>query len=257
MGGPNVGFAAAANRLLAAESNEAAPATIQMILNADVELDADHRLAMRCVFDDDSGVAVAGGKLFRPGRVLLDSAGIRLPAHARPRDRGSETPDAGRFDHGEDVFAVSGAAMALRTSALDDLAVEGEVFDEDFFMYHEDTDLCWRARRLGWRVYYEPRATAVHRRGWRKHERFDTPVWIRRHSFKNHYLQLVKNETWTGLLRRAPAFVLWEILRLGFVLLRDPAMFRAYAEAFGACPRALAKRRWINARARRSRRSRC
>ena len=144
---------------------------------------------------------------------------------------------------------MSGAAMALRTGALGELAIDGEVFDEDFFMYHEDTDLCWRAGVLGWRVRYEPGAVALHRRGWREHERFATPAWIRRHSFKNHYLQLVKNETSMGLVARAPALLAWEILRLGFVVLRDREMISGYAQAWRALPRAWAKRRLLRARA--------
>lgn len=249
--GPNVGFAAAANALLRAEAGVARPAAWQMILNADVELDADHLEALARVFRRHADVAIAGGKLLRPGRREIDSAGIRLPAHARPRDRGSETPDDGRFDAPEDVFGVSGAAMALRTGALAALALGGEIFDEDFFMYHEDTDLCWRAHRLGWRVRYEPAAVAVHRRGWQRRRRFETPAWIRRHSFKNHYLQLVKNETGWGWVRRAPALAVWELLRLGFVVLRDRAMLPAYGEARRALPRARAKRRLLALEAKR------
>lgn len=251
--GPNVGFAASANALLAAESRAARPADWQMILNADVELDADHLAVLGDVFARQGDVAIAGGKLLRPGRRDLDSAGIGMPLHGRPRDRGSETRDDGRFDEAADVFAVSGAAMALRTGALGSLALAGEVFDESFFMYHEDTDLCWRARRLGWRVRYEPAAVAVHRRGWQRARRFETPAWIRRHSFKNHYLQLVKNETATGWLKRAPALVVWELLRLGFVVLRDRAMWPAYGEAWRALPGARAKRRLLRVKARQER----
>jgi GT2 family glycosyltransferase len=247
--GPNIGFAAAANALLCAELLMADPAAFQMILNADVTLDPDHLAQLARVFASERDVAITGGKLLRPGRTLIDSAGIRLPAHARPRDRGSEAVDDGRFDAAEDVFGVSGAAMALRSGALGALALGGEVFDEDFFMYHEDTDLCWRAHRLGWRVRYEPLAIAVHRRGWRKQERFETPAWIRRHSFKNHYLQLVKNESAAGLLVRAPALLVWEVLRLGFVVLRDREMFPAYAEAWRAWPAARAKRQLLRRRA--------
>lgn len=243
--GPNAGFAAASNRLLAAEGSEPSAAALQLIANADIEFDADHLERLAAAFDSEPDVAIAGGKLLRPGRELVDSAGVRLPAHARPRDRGSEEPDAPRWSRAEDVFAVSGAAMALRTTALAVLALDGEIFDEDFFMYHEDTDLCWRAGRLGMRVRYVPDAVAVHRRGWRKDERFDQPAWIRQHSFKNHYLELVKNETWGGLARRLPALVIWEVLRLGFAVSRDRAMLPAYGQAFRALPDAWRKRRLL------------
>jgi cellulose synthase/poly-beta-1,6-N-acetylglucosamine synthase-like glycosyltransferase len=111
--------------------------------------------------------------LLRPGRTVIDSAGIRLPRHRRPRDRGSDETDGGQYDRAEFVFGVSGAAMMLRRAALADLAVGGEVVDEDFFAYHDDTDLCWRANRLGWRVLYEPRARGVHGCRWQRQQRME------------------------------------------------------------------------------------
>ena len=71
---------------------------------------------------------------------------------------GSEERDHGQYDEPCFVFGVTGAAMMLRVAALPDLQIDGELFDEDFFMYHEDTDLSWRANLLGWRVLYEPGA---------------------------------------------------------------------------------------------------
>lgn len=59
-----------------------------------------------------------------------------------------------------DVDWVSGACMLLRREALGD-----SIFDESFFMYGEDTDLCDRLHRAGWRVVYSPCATVVHHAG--------------------------------------------------------------------------------------------
>jgi N-acetylglucosaminyl-diphospho-decaprenol L-rhamnosyltransferase len=60
-----------------------------------------------------------------------------------------------------DVDWVSGATIFFRRDALD--AVGG--WDERYFMYMEDIDLCWRLRRAGWRVAYEPGAVVVHVQG--------------------------------------------------------------------------------------------
>jgi N-acetylglucosaminyl-diphospho-decaprenol L-rhamnosyltransferase len=60
-----------------------------------------------------------------------------------------------------DVDWVSGAAVWLRRDALDDVGS----WDERYFMYLEDVDLCWRMRRAGWRVVYEPAAEVVHEQG--------------------------------------------------------------------------------------------
>ena len=56
------------------------------------------------------------------------------------------------------VEAVIGTLVAFRRSALDQ--VSG--FDEGFFMYAEDMDICRRLGRSGWRVYLDPRLTVVH-----------------------------------------------------------------------------------------------
>ena len=48
-----------------------------------------------------------------------------------------------------DVDWVSGAVLWLRRSALESIGG----WDERYFMYFEDVDLCWRLRRLGWRVW--------------------------------------------------------------------------------------------------------
>lgn len=247
--GSNRGFAGGGNRAVATLRQDA---EFVLILNPDVVLDADFAEKLLYSVEAEPDVAIAGGKLLRPGRELIDSAGIRFPRHRRPRDRGSESPDRGEFDRRERIEAVSGAAMLLREAAIDGLSIEGELFDEVFFAYHEDTDLCWRARRFGWTVLYEPAAVAVHGRGWRSGRRAEIPVAIRRHSFKNHYLQLVKNETLAGFLMNAPWLIGWEVLRLGFVLIRDRGMLGAYRETWRELPGAWRKRRLIGEIARNS-----
>ena len=253
LGGENAGYAGGANRAIEAViardgAGQGGPDHV-LVLNPDVVLDADFAKTLREAVDCLPEVAVAGGKLLRPGRAFLDSAGIVYPRHRRPRDRGSEVPDRGQFDRRERVDGVSGAAMWLRVSTLGELAVEGELFDEAFFAYHEDTDLCWRARRMGFEVLYVPEATAVHARGWRRDRRKSIAISVRRHSFKNHYLQLIKNETAGDLVRNAPWLIGWEVLRAGFVVLRDPALLPAYREALRLAGVAWRKRRWIQARA--------
>ena len=255
MSGPNVGYAGGANRVVDRLRREGEPAFI-LLLNPDVTLDRDFAERLIASIVDAPRVAIATGKLLRPDRKTLDSAGIVFPRHRRPRDRGSEEPDRGQYDRAERVDAVSGAAMLLRVAALDTLALEGELFDESFFAYHEDTDLCWRARRFGYQVFYEPAAVAVHARGWQKAARESIPVAIRRHSFKNHYLQLVKNETLWGALRNLPWLFGWEVLRLGFVLTRDWPMLPAYGEAWRALPQARRRRAMVRSRAEKARRVR-
>jgi GT2 family glycosyltransferase len=67
---------------------------------------------------------------------------------------------AGGFDHASarEVEVVMGAVMLARRAAIEEVGG----FDEDFFMFSEETDLCYRVRHAGWRVVFTPDAEFVH-----------------------------------------------------------------------------------------------
>ena len=56
------------------------------------------------------------------------------------------------------VDAVNGAFMLMRRSALDEVGL----FDEGYWLYMEDLDLCYRFKEAGWMTWYEPTVTVVH-----------------------------------------------------------------------------------------------
>jgi N-acetylglucosaminyl-diphospho-decaprenol L-rhamnosyltransferase len=166
--GANLGYARAANLGIAATD-----APVVAVLNPDTVLlpGAGRALAARFAADPDLGAAGPrlhndDGTVYPSARKipgLLDAVGHGLlffvwpanPFTARYRETGAD-PARPR-----DVDWVSGAAVWLRRAALD--AVGG--WDERYFMYVEDVDLCWRLRRAGWRVAYEPAGTVEHIRG--------------------------------------------------------------------------------------------
>lgn len=253
---PNLGWGAGANHILRWIDAHHPEVPFVLLLNPDVQLDAAFAAVMWRETSSLPRVALASGKLLRPGGRVIDSAGIRMPRHRRARDRGSEEPDRGQFDRPERVFGVSGAAMWIRRSTLADLALDGEVFDEDFFAYQDDTDLAWRAQRLGFEALYHPEARALHSRRWRRKRRFAIEPWVRRHSFKNHYLQIIKNERGADLARNFVFLVVWELLRLGYALARDREILGGYRDAARQVRTAWRKRRLLEARIRESRRAR-
>jgi GT2 family glycosyltransferase len=75
-----------------------------------------------------------------------------------------------------------GAAMLVRRSALQ----EPWLFDERFFLYFEDVDLCLRLRRRGWKVLYDPRASMVH------HHRRESARHLFHPAKRHHFLSLWK-----------------------------------------------------------------
>jgi len=87
----------------------------------------------------------------------LDSAGMRIGGDGSSRQRGHlETPRA--FDEPAEVLLPSGSAALYRRAMLDELGG----FDDDFFLYCEDTDLGLRGRWLGWECRYVPSAVVEH-----------------------------------------------------------------------------------------------
>jgi GT2 family glycosyltransferase len=90
---------------------------------------------------------------------LLNNAGSMVDANGHGTDLGFRKADQGQFDKARDVFAFCGAAVCFRTAALRDTGY----FDDDFFMYYEDTDLSWRMWALGWRVRYVPASVVRHK----------------------------------------------------------------------------------------------
>lgn len=64
-----------------------------------------------------------------------------------------------------EVGAINGAFMLGRRSVFDAVAVNGRVFDETFFMYGDDLDLCIRVARAGWRIVYDGAVQITHLKG--------------------------------------------------------------------------------------------
>jgi GT2 family glycosyltransferase len=139
-----------------------------LFLGEDVEL-APNFIAEQVSFIEHSkGFAGAAGLLFY-GREenqteFIDSAGITLKGSApTPRLQGARTGEAGQ--EGKEVFGPAGAAAFWSRESLLKIAPDGMIFDEDIISGHLDADIAWRARWMGYRFWYNPRATAVHHRG--------------------------------------------------------------------------------------------
>jgi len=111
--------------------------------------------------DANPRVAALGPRLVYPDGRLQDSA-WRFPSPAVAAlglltlGRAGVKQSGGRATRNVDW--VMGAAVLLRREALDEVGL----FDEEFFIYSEETDLCRRLRRAGWRTQYFPEVTVVH-----------------------------------------------------------------------------------------------
>jgi N-acetylglucosaminyl-diphospho-decaprenol L-rhamnosyltransferase len=104
---------------------------------------------------------------------------------------------------GHDVDWLVGAALFARRSALDAIRLPEYLgpFDEGFFMYSEELDLCRRLKAVGGRIHYTPEALVIHYEG-----RSSNQVAARRdilfHSSKIRYYQKYFHPRWANWLRR-------------------------------------------------------
>jgi GT2 family glycosyltransferase len=228
------------------------------LLQADTFIAPGYRAACLSALGERSVGSVAP-KLLRatgPHRqdqlAILDAAGMSvdrrrknsLVGHGRPRDS---------YVVAAESFGADGAAAMYRRDALDDCALDGEVFDENMPGWGCDADLAWRARLLGWGSRYEPAAVVHHVRTYSPSTRAHSSPEDRRTQFRNRYLMMAKNDSLGDLLRDAGPLLLYEVLAFGHALLREPELLRGYLEAAQRLPAALRRRRLIQARRRTSR----
>ena len=164
----NVGYARAANLGIAATR-----APIVAVFNPDLTMEPGTAKAMLARFDEEPGLGACGPRIRNvdgsdypsarrspsvPLAVAHGLFGLWWPTNpftARYRELDADPSQPRSVDW------VSGAAVWLRRGALD--AVGG--WDERYFMYVEDLDLCWRLQRSGFDVGYEPAGVVTHVQG--------------------------------------------------------------------------------------------
>ena len=163
----NLGFSRANNLGLRAARGE-----FVLILNSDCEVREGAVAALAAILEGRPDVAIVGPRTVGTGGAPQVSFGPALTPLAEWRQgrlvRGVKAGDAAALrraraltDHEQEPDWVSASCFLARRQALN--AVGG--FDESFFLYEEDVDLCVRVRQSGGRVLYTPAAEVVHHLG--------------------------------------------------------------------------------------------
>ena len=221
-----------------------------LLLNADVTLDRQFIATLVKLMQFEQTLGIALGKLlsgYEPAKI--DSTGIVIHKNRRAFDRGQGEDDTGQYNVAEEVFGASGAACLCRRTMLEDIKDDDEYLDEQFFAYKEDIDLSWRARLRGWKCIYTPDAVGWHYRKWGTGKRKNVPKSVRRHSLKNRYLMMLKNERWDTFLPHVFSIFWYELCSIGYILLREPFLLAVTGDILRAWPAIIKKRRSIQSQA--------
>jgi GT2 family glycosyltransferase len=226
-------------------------------LNPDILVPPDFLNELIAAGEVDHSVGMLTGKLLRwmPDQNeqrsrIIDSTGIFFTRNLRHLDRGAEEPDRGQYDQLEYVFGATGAAAAFSRRMIEDVSINGEFFDEDFFAYREDADLSWRAQLMGWKCLYVPTALAWHVRRVTPERREQLPLLINWHSIKNRFLMRAKNISAKLYLQLAVPVTWRDLLIVGYCVLKDRRLFSALTYVWRRRRSLAAKRRVVQARRR-------
>jgi GT2 family glycosyltransferase len=175
----------------------------------------------------------------------VNSTGNQVRTDGYGEDRGW-LADAATHHPAPEVFGFCGAAAILRTSALRDVGT----FDEDFFLYYEDTDLSWRLRLAGYQIEHCPAAVVHHEHAASTGEGTEL---FRFHDGRNRLLMLVKNAT-PALASRAVARYVVTTASVALRRRQPWPMVRTRLRVLGSflrlLPRMLGKRRALTRTAR-------
>jgi GT2 family glycosyltransferase len=266
----NRGFTGAVN-----QGVRVATGDFVMLCNPDAYLDPEYATRLIAALEwAGPSFGMAGGKLFRGEGYdvrrteVIDTKGIRMTRSGRHFDIGQGSGDgeddrglirlAPQRQPGEKVrpqprfecFGVSGAAPVYRRTFIDDVTMDGQFLDEDFFTYREDADLSWRGQLFGWRALHVPDAVGVHVRTVTPAKRRQVPANLNMHSVKNRFLLRLKNEGVYLALRNGVFELTRDVVAAVASLAIERTSLPAFTWLWKNRRRMLAKRREIQRRRR-------
>jgi GT2 family glycosyltransferase len=206
--GANTGYAGGNNRGAATAKGD-----FLVFLNPDTALQPGALAALLAPLEDSRAkIGLTTAQIVHMSRPEeINTCGNTMHYTGLTYCRGAGRPRS-EYAASVEVDAVSGAAFAMRRA----LFVELDGFDEQFFMYVEDTDLSWRARLAGYRCLYVAEAIVAH--DYR-------PSYSPAKAFyldRNRHMMLRKNVRRATYLRMLPGLLLGEVVTGGFLLLKGP-----------------------------------
>ena len=198
----NRGFAEANNQAL-----QLSRGRYIFLLNPDAEFLPSTFGAMISFMDTNPHIGLAGVKMINPDGSTQESYSHEYPGHKLASHELSGLKGS--------IAWVLGASMIIRSDIMRRLGG----FDESFFVYGEDQDLCLRIRKAGYEIGYNDTAIIVHLGAQSERETIHADVWRKKILaeyifYRKHYLPATVEKIMRGALMKAR----WRILTLSFLM---------------------------------------
>jgi len=220
-------------------------------LGNDTQVDSKWLQEAISIFESDPKVGAIQCKLIMMHTdSLIDCIGEYLGQYGFlvHRVEFGEIKDTGQFDYVTQIFAAKSAGMVVRRDVLDQIGG----FDEDYFIYLEETDLCWRIWLQGYKVLFAPLSVVYHDSATtsrilpQKRSRY----LVKFHGTKNYIQTLIKNLDVKNLLRILPIHIALWVAMISVFSLRGrfyeaKCVFEGIIWNVKSCRKVLAKRKIV------------
>lgn len=189
--------------------------------------------------------AVMPKLLMYPKKNLIDSIGSFFLTsgilYHVGRDKDQAKP---QYNVSQEIFSGKGACMLFKKNVLDKTGL----FDEDYFAYFEETDLCHRIWLSGNKVIYWPKTSVCHMQGGASKQM--VPSFILFHSYKNILCTYIKNLSLKYLIKVLPmTLVIYQSGFLSYLFAREFSIAWAFQKSIiwniYNLPVTLKKRRFV------------
>ncbi len=200
--GENRGFAAANNQVLPLCRGK-----FIFFLNPDTKVGDGALKKLISFMEAKPSIGLAGSRLLSPDEKPQESFSYRYPGQSYTTTELTGLPGS--------IAWVLGASMMARAEVLRKVGA----FDEKFFLYGEEQDLCLRIRKAGYEIGYCPEAVVVHLGGHSERTSSSTELWTKKTRaeylfYRKHYLR----PNMERILRREFIKAGWRIATLNLAL---------------------------------------
>jgi hypothetical protein len=188
-----------------------------VFLDNDTQVDQNCIAELTQVLEKDNSIGAAQAKLLRMNSNLYDCAGDYLGPLGFLIERSRGAKDTGQFDFIADILSAKSAASIIRRDLFE--RIRG--FDEDYYMYLEETDLSWRVWLAGYRVVFIPGAVVYHAFNTPKKDfkKYYPSYIVRYYGCRNYITTLIKNLQFKSLIAILPPHIFsWLVMAVLFSL---------------------------------------
>lgn len=239
----NYGFAEA-NNMGIKEAFKDKECKYIICLNNDVEAEPNFlEELIKCSNNHPDAGSIQSKMIWGIKPEFIDSVGLEYSKNGLGFNRGTNESSKA-YNQEEEILGCCAGACLYQRTALEDVKLDDDYFDKDFFAYYEDFDMALRLRWAGWSAWYSPTAAVYHHKGGTGGVISDFTVY---HNWRNYTWTIFKNLPLNYIIKHIHLIIVSELSQIALSLLRKkPVILKAKMDAYRNISKFSRKGRDIN-----------